>query len=219
MKEKNLKIHFLDYIKMDKSVKKVFEGNNEYKKISGPHLPKILSEIGLLNKGCSRIYNILMTYNGNVIKDVKEKWERTLNEEVGYTIIEHAFKAIPKINENTYQKYLQFKLLHLRTATNEKLFMMNINDSDLCPLCNTNIETIKHTFLECNFLIILWNDIEKSVKRSTKQTIKLSNIDKIFGRQTSDKLIDKIILYTKRVIFNNRKNGKIHNINDVKRKL
>ena len=87
MKEKNLKIHFLDYIKMDKSVKKVFEGNNEYKKISGPHLPKILSEIGLLNKGCSRIYNILMTYNGNVIKDVKEKWERTLNEEVGYTII------------------------------------------------------------------------------------------------------------------------------------
>ena len=72
--------------------------------------------------------------------------------------------------------------------------MMNIKDSDLCPLCNTNIETIKHTFLECNFLIILWNDIEKWVKRSTKQTIKLSNIDKIFGRQTSDKLIDKIIL-------------------------
>ena len=85
---------------------------------------------------------------------------------------------------------------------------MNIKNTNLCPLCKTNIETINHTFLECNFVVILWNDIEKWVKKSTKQTVKFSNIDRIFGTQTSDKLIDKIILNAKTVIFNNREMGK-----------
>ena len=46
-----------------------------------------------------------MNYNGNVIKEIKEKWERNLNEEIDYTTIKNAFKEIPKINENVYHKY------------------------------------------------------------------------------------------------------------------
>ena len=159
-----------------------------------------------------------MNYNDNVIKEIKEKWERNLNEEIDYNVIENAFKEIPKMNENAYQKYLQFKLLHLRTATNEKLFKMNIKNTNICPLCKSHIESINHVFLECNFVIILWNDIEKWIKKCTKKTVKLTNIEKIFGTQNSDKLIDKIILNAKTIIFNNRKKEKIHNIFDVKRK-
>ena len=49
--------------------------------------------------------------------------------------------------------------------------------------------------------------------------MKLTNIDKIFGRLSSDVIIDRIILSTKTVIFNNRKKGKLHQINDLKRAL
>ena len=219
MNERKLKIHFLDYIKLERTVKKLMNTNGKYEYKYGPHLPKILSEIRFSKKGCSRTYNILMNYNDNVIKEIKEKWERNLNEEIDYNVIENAFKEIPKMNENAYQKYLQFKLLHLRTATNEKLFKMNIKNTNICPLCKSHIESINHVFLECNFVIILWNDIEKWIKKCTKKTVKLTNIEKIFGTQNSDKLIDKIILNAKTIIFNNRKKEKIHNIFDVKRKL
>ena len=54
-----------------------------------------------------------MELNGNIIKEVKEKWEKVLNEEIGYKIIENAFfKILPKLKASAYHKYLQFKLLH-----------------------------------------------------------------------------------------------------------
>ena len=65
----------------------------------------------------------------------------------------------------------------------------------------------------------LWFRIEQWLKLKTNRTIKLSNIDKIFGRQSKDKLIEKVILCAKMVIFNNRKNGENHNIIEVKKAL
>ena len=47
----------------------------------GPYLPRILFDVGLANKGCNRTYNKLMVYNSNIIIEVKNKWERVLNEE------------------------------------------------------------------------------------------------------------------------------------------
>ena len=80
MNERKLKIHFLDYIKLERTVKKLMNTNGKYEYKYGPHLPKILSEIRFSKKGCSRTYNILMNYNDNVIKEIKEKWERNLND-------------------------------------------------------------------------------------------------------------------------------------------
>ena len=83
-----------------------------------------------------------------------------------------------------------------------------------------HIKTISHAFLECTYVLALWNQIEKWIKSKTNKMIKLSNIDKILGRHTSEELVEKIILsIIKVVIFNNRKNGKQHHINDVKRAL
>ena len=136
-----------------------------------------------------------MTYNGNIIKEVKEKWEQVLNENIDYKIIEQAFKDIPKLKESAYQKYIQFELLHSRTAVNKKLYMMNLIDTNKCWICQGEIETIKHAFLECNSVTQLWFRIEQWLKLKTNHTIKLSNVDKIFGRQSKDKLIEKVILF------------------------
>ena len=123
-----------------------------------------------------------MTHNGNILKGVKEKWEKILNEEINYEIIETAFKEIPKLKENAYQKYLQFKLLHTRTATNNILNKMEIRESNKCLLCDTEKEDIKHAFLECSKVDKLWQDIEIWIKDRTQSTVKLSYIDNIFGR-------------------------------------
>ena len=120
MNENRINMNFLDYHKFYLSVKKLRNEYEIYTKISGPYLPRIMFEIGINGKGCSKTYNTLMIYNGNIIKEVKEKWEKVLNENIEYRIIENAFKIIPKQKESAYQKYMQFKLLHSRTAVNKK---------------------------------------------------------------------------------------------------
>ena len=102
-----------------------------------------------------------MTYNGTVIREIKEKWEKVLNEEIQYTTVETAFIDLTKSKESAYQKYLQFKLLHSRTAINEKLFSMNLSNTQICPLCETHNESILHAFIECSYTIALWNEVEK----------------------------------------------------------
>ena len=89
------------------------------------------------------MYNKLMLYNGTIIREVKEKWEHVLNDDIDYKTIERAFNDILKLKESAYQKYLQFEILHSRTAVNEKLFRMKIVESNMCPICHNEVETIK----------------------------------------------------------------------------
>ena len=41
-----------------------------------------------------------------------------------YDTVENAFKQLTQMKTGAYQKYFQFKLLHTRTVTNEKLYKM-----------------------------------------------------------------------------------------------
>ena len=60
MEELKLKIYFLDYFELNHSIKKILQQNETFNKISGPSLPRIILEIGLNNKGCSKTYNTIM---------------------------------------------------------------------------------------------------------------------------------------------------------------
>ena len=41
---------------------------------------------------------------------------------------------------------------------------MKISDSNICKICTTEIETIKHAFIECTKAKDLWAQIEKWLK-------------------------------------------------------
>ena len=68
---------------------------------------------------------------------------------------------------------------------------MKISESNTCQTCGKEIESIQYTFLDFKVVVMLWNQIEQWIKRKTSKTIKLSKIDKIFGRQSTGKLINK----------------------------
>ena len=72
MNENGINMNFLDYHKLNLSVKKLRNEEEIYTKLSGPYLPRIMFEIGTYGKGCSKTYNRLMSYNGNIIKEVKK---------------------------------------------------------------------------------------------------------------------------------------------------
>ena len=71
-----------------------------------------------------------MNYDYNVVQNVK--WEEVLNDDVTHSMAENAFKDIAKMKESAYYKYFQFKMLHSRTMTNDKLYKMKIADSKIC---------------------------------------------------------------------------------------
>ena len=211
---RGMKINFLDYFNLKKKITdlQITQQTVEH----GPYIPRILFEIGMGEKGCSKIYNKLMSYNGNLLKEIQEKWECTLNDHLTYEIVEHAFKKLTKMKTGPYQKYFQFKFLHNRTITREKLFRMEISDSNICKNCEQEIDTLQHAFLDCNATKELWSQVEQWLKLVFSPHIKLTDIDKIFGYQMENEFIDKVILNTKLIIYNNNKDGKPHHIKAMK---
>ena len=157
-----------------------------------------------------------MSCDYKIIQNVKQKWEEVLNDDITYSTVETAFKDISKMKESAYYKYLHFKMLHSRIITNEKLYKMKISDSNICKICTTEIETIKHAFIECKKAKDLWAKIEKWLKDNVFRLCKISDIHKIFGQRAKEEIIDKTITATKAIIYNNRKTGKKHKIIDVK---
>ena len=41
---------------------------------------------------------------------------------------------------------------------------MNISETKICETCHTEIDTIKHAFLECSKTVDLWKQVEKMFK-------------------------------------------------------
>ena len=158
--------------------------------IKGPQIARILFEIGMTQKGCGRVYNKLMAFDTGILIEVKNKWENALNEEVSYTIIENSFKEISNIKTGSYQKYFQFKLLHSRIITNEKLFNMNLSCTKMCKTCLMEVDTLKHSFLECLATVRLWKNVEDSSKTVISRSLKITDIEKIFGHLQKDKTIN-----------------------------
>ena len=138
---RGLYLNFLDYerLKYDISRLNIRERSNiNY----GPHIPYILFKIGYQQKGCSNIYRILTNSNHDIIDQLKAKWENILNEEINNTQMEKAFQHLHKLSEGSFDKYIQFKILHRRIVTNKKLLDMNIRDNSKCPYCDEEVETI-----------------------------------------------------------------------------
>ena len=102
MQEKGLKVHFVDYLSLSRQIKKLEQTCGKYSVDIGPCLPRILFEIGLAQKGCNRTYNKLQNYNHFIINEVKQKWETTLNKDIGYNTIENSFNAITIFKEGAY---------------------------------------------------------------------------------------------------------------------
>ena len=136
-----------------------------------------------------------MCYDSNLLRNVKQKWEQVLNDDINYDTVKNAFKDIVKMKENAYYNYFQFKLLHSRKVTNAKL-NTGIMKVSMCRLCLDEIETIKHTFIECTYVKALWNQIELWLRNKNFKSCKISDIDIIFGQRSREKIIDKTIIST-----------------------
>ena len=66
--------------------------------------------------------------------------------------------------------YFHFRLLHQILANNEALYKWKLTESDLCSFCNEEIETIYHTYLECEVVKCFWKALEMYLHKTLRVT-------------------------------------------------
>ena len=105
--------------------------------------------------------------------------------------------------KDTYLKYIQFRTLHHRFYTNEKLFKMGIKKSSLCGFCNESSDSIEHMFLECIFSYSqgVWDSIQTWIRSLGMDNYNLSPSKIILGDLENATAINTIILMTKKVLY------------------
>ena len=140
--------------------------------------------------------------NSNVKHE--EKWADILND------IQLDWKNIYltpiRATIDTKLRDFQYKFIMRIIPTNTYLFKCKISNSNLCDLCNRNIETVKHLFWECEHSQHFWSQLKTFL---SEQNINIDMNYKLicFGKQnnkSNEHLVNFIILSAKYFIFKNK---------------
>ena len=123
-------------------------------------------------------------------------------------------KSFNKIHmvEDVYLRYIQFRTLHRRFYTNDKLFKMKIKESSLCDMCKIDEDSVEHMLIKCSKSRNLWRDVEIWLSEVGLADYIIDEQTIILGENKKSFWINAIILITKKVIFNAKLNCKIPNI-------
>ena len=62
-----------------------------------------------------------------------------------------------------YVRYIQYRILNYRIATNRELVKMNIAQDDKCSFCG-DVETLQHLVYKCIKADSFWLDIQTWIK-------------------------------------------------------
>ena len=118
--------------------------------------------------------------------------------------------------EDVYLRYIQFRTLHRRFYTNDKLFKMKIKESSLCDMCKTDEDSIEHMLIKCSKSRNLWREFEIWLSEIGLADYIIDEQTIILGENKKSFWINAIILITKKVIFNAKLNCKTPSIFSVK---
>ena len=88
---------------------------------------------------------------------------------------ENIYKLPFLVTIDSKSRAFQFKINHNIYYTSEKLHKIGIKDSSNCIFCGAPNETLRHFFIECTYVKIIWNDLQRRIN------FKLTDSDKLFG--------------------------------------
>ena len=112
--------------------------------------------------------------------------------------------------KDCYLKYTQFRTLHRRFFTNDKLCKMGIKKSNICTFCKIAVDSVEHMILSCPVIVELWNEVNNWINEIGFINYKLSENRIILGDIENGITLTTIILLTKKVIYNSFKKKQYH---------
>ena len=202
------KPNFIEYLGIRnnlKNLKSLFDKNMLSNNLTiGPDLPFNLSVIMPCIKGTKPIYNILIKTTSNIINS-QIKWE---NEFYGNNIDWKKIYSLPfQISDNPNIQWLQYRINHHILATNNYLQKINVTENNLCDLCKTEPESIKHLFWNCPKTKQLISEVKLWLNMSLNINLTFTEADMIFGiidKSQHYEILNLIILTIKKYIYNTK---------------
>ena len=84
--------------------------------------------------------------------------------------------------KDTTLRWLQYRISHRISATNEYLFKLKLNDSKLCTFCNIEPESLFHLFVECEHVENVWNMLESYFSEPCGFPLNFNKCEILFGK-------------------------------------
>ena len=123
----SIKINFIDYHNIKATINDYLSWKE--KPIQLESFPKNSALNKLRNidtKGCSKLYKLLKGTNTHIIDNISDIWENKCEIHLATFEICTSFNLHHACYSDTYLKYIQFRTIHKRFYTNDKLFKMGI---------------------------------------------------------------------------------------------
>ena len=113
--------------------------------------------------------------------------------------------------DDSYAKYIQFRTLHQRFFTNDRLYKIGIKNNDVCSMCQTEPDSNPHMLLKCQISKKLWSDVERWINHLGVIDYTLTENSIVTGDINKGRLLSIIILFAKITIYNARMKDKTPN--------
>ena len=216
--------NFLDYLQVQLAWKKFLKENklllNKTEFFQKPYIPHHFSILHQLQNGSRGIYNMINT--NRIEGKYKLKWNVDLNLNIDDLTWKNVFKQIFQSGYDNTLIWFQYRLIHRILGTNVLLSKTMISTSATCRLCNSELESLMHLFVECNSVTGLWRSVETWINIRLNKSIRFSKNTIILGYLNKDNYyipLNMIIAVTKKYIFKCVVQNYTPNINQLKNKL
>ena len=207
-----IKSNFLEFGKVCILLKK-FLRFKEFPENSSP-LPSNSYLNIIVNMDKKGVSNLYKTLNGRHFEHVEEacdKWNLKGNLSLTPIEISKSFKRHSTLVDDTYAKYIQFRTLHQRFFTNDRLHKIGIKDNSLCSMCKAEPDSNPHMILKCQKSKKLWTEVERWINHLGFVDYILTENSIVTGDINKSRLLSIIILFAKITIYNARMKEKTPN--------
>ena len=140
--------------------------------------------------------------------ELTDKWSNKTDLDYTSFELQKSFHLHHASFKDCYLKYTQFRTLHRRFFTNDKLHKMGIKPSGMCSFCKVSSDSVDHMLLYCNIVQNLWLEVNNWIIELGFKNYNLTNSRKFLGDLDNGPIINSIILLTKKVIYDSFKEEK-----------
>ena len=170
------------------------------------HLLHVTRMLNIERLTCKEFYNILILKinenptSENTIKNILNSGD--INWRRAYTLAR-------EVTIDNYSRNFHFKITHNLLFLNKVLNRMHISETNLCPFCQREDETIVHLFSQCNTILNLWTQIKSFFSRyiSLPSLTPQSAFLGFFDDSNNKIIMNQILLTFKIVIYKSRDSG------------
>ena len=206
----DIKINFLDYGKLVATLKKHFEWKEipEHRE-PYPRNSFLNSILSIDTKGVANLYRCLQNQGCQILHEISVKWGEKTQTNFCSIDFSRSFTFHHSLFTDCYLKYTQFRTLHRRFYTNEKLHKMGIKTTSSCIFCKTHQDSVEHMLLYCPIITELWKKVCTWLIEVGLVDYNLTESKIILGDIENGVVPTTVILLTKKVIYNSFKKEKV----------